>query len=89
MTKRETVPPMRPRDTLLTPTQPASAPLPPSYVKTSAYVRPDQIELLDTLRASHRKAGRRTTSASDLIRAALDLAEHHQEEWDDLIAGVG
>jgi hypothetical protein len=56
------------------------------YVKTSAYLRPDQMELLDGRRAGHRAAGRRTVSASDLVRTALDLAAKHQEEWDALVA---
>lgn len=80
--KRDSVPPMRPRDVLL---QPASAPPAPAYVKTSAYVRPDQMTLLDDLRAKHRSEGRRTVSASDLIRTALDLAARHSGEWGELV----
>jgi hypothetical protein len=84
MAKRESVPPVRrPRDMMFTPAEPAPA---PTYVKTSAYVRPEQLAKLDDRRASHRAAGRRTVSGSDLVRAALDLAERHGEEWDQLVA---
>jgi hypothetical protein len=90
-TKRDAVPPMptperqRPRDVLLTPTEPASAPPAPEYVKTSTYLRPDQIALLDELRSAHRRAGRRSVSASDLFRTAIDLAERHRDEWGQLV----
>jgi len=86
MPKRETVPPMRPRDQLLTPAEPASAPPAPANVKTSAYLRPEQLTLLDEQRAAHRGAGRRWVTGSDLIRAALTLAEQHPEEWSELVA---
>lgn len=92
MPRREGVPPMRrpAANPLFSNTaEPASAPQAPDYQKTSVYLRPDQMELLDTLRAAHRKAGHRTTSASDLMRAALDLAERHREEWDELVTGGG
>jgi hypothetical protein len=93
MRKRDEVPPMptperqRPRDVLLTPTEPASAPPAPEYIKTSTYLRPDQVEWLDTMRAAYRKAGKRGTSAADLFRAAIDLASHHEAELDALIMG--
>lgn len=86
MAKRDTVPPMRPRDVLLSPAEPASAPPAPANVKTSAYLRPDQLTLLDELRAAHRAAGRRWVTGSDLIRAALILAEQHAELWEQLVA---
>jgi hypothetical protein len=57
----------------------------PPTIKTSAYLRPDQFELLDTLRSKHRAAGRRTVNASDLMRAAVDLAQAHPEEWQQLV----
>lgn len=88
MPKREevpTMPPRRPRDVLFTPAEPASAPSAPPSIKTSAYLRPEQLTMLDGRRAGHRAAGRRTVSASDLIRAALDLAARHEEEWDELV----
>lgn len=89
MPKREPVPGIsaRPRDVMFSGTEaPVSAPLPPSYVKTSAYIRPEQVTMLDERRAGHRQAGRRTVSASDLIRTALDLAAQHADEWDELVA---
>ena len=92
MPKREEVPPMRrPRgtDVLIPPTEPASAPSEPAYQKTSVYLRPDQIEWLDTMRAAYRKAGKRTTSASDLMRAAIDLASEHEAELDYAIMESG
>lgn len=87
MPKRDSVPPMRPRDVLLSPAEPASAPLAPANVKTSAYLRPEQLTRLDELRAAHRASGRRWVTGSDLIRAALILAEQHGEEWEQLVAG--
>lgn len=88
MSKRPEVPPMRvggtrPRDVLL---EPASAPSAPAHIKTSVYLRPDQIALLDARRAAHRAAGRRTVSASDLMRAAIDLALSYDDEWDAVVA---
>lgn len=57
----------------------------PAAIKSSAYLRPDQVDRLDQLRAKHRAAGRRTVSQSDLIRAALDLAHSHADEWDAMV----
>lgn len=87
MPKRDQVPPMRrPANPLFSnTTEPANAPPAPAYVKTSVYLRPDQIELLDSLRAAFRKAGHRTTSASDLMRTALDLAGRYEDEWAELV----
>lgn len=86
MPKRETVPPMRPRDVLLNGApEPASAPLPVELVKTSVYLRPEQMEWLDKMRSAYRKAGKRTTTASDLIREAIDLAREHEAELDAAI----
>lgn len=75
----------RPRDVLLTPAEPVSEPSAPEYQKTSVYLRPDQIEWLDALRAAYRKAGKRTTSASDVMRHALDLARQREAELDVLV----
>ena len=87
MAKREPVPPMRGRDILFSGgASPASAPSAPAHVKTSAYLRPDQLQRLDELRAAHRAAGRRTVSASDLIRAAIELAGKHEAEWEQIVA---
>lgn len=86
MPKRDTVPPMRPRDVLLSPAEPVSEPLTPANVKTSAYLRPDQLTLLDEQRAAHRSAGRRWVTGSDLIRAALVVAAQHDAEWEQLVA---
>lgn len=87
MAKRESVPPMRPRDLMFSSTtSPASDPSAPATVKTSTYLRPEQAELLDRLRSAHRAAGRRTVSAADLIRAALDVAERHGDEWEEVVA---
>lgn len=58
------------------------------YIRTTAYLRPDQMELLDTLRAKHRRAGHRTTSASDLLRAAVDLAERYPDQWAAIATGT-
>lgn len=82
------VPPMRRArgtDVLIPPQEPVSAPPAPEHQKTSVYLRPDQIEWLDALRAAYRKAGKRTTTASDLMRHALDLARQHEAELDVLV----
>jgi hypothetical protein len=50
-------------------------------IKTSIYLRPDQMDLLDDRRAQYRSAGERWVSASDLVRAALDVADAHPGEW--------
>ena len=50
-------------------------------IKASFYLRPDQMNLLDDYRAQYRSAGERWVSASDVVRAALDLADEHLEEW--------
>jgi hypothetical protein len=85
--KRNQVPPMRPRDVMFSSTpEPASAPPEPPNVKSSAYLRPDQLVFLDEQRAAHRAAGRRTVSASDLIRGALDLAKQYPVEWEQIVA---
>ena len=87
MAKREPVPPMRGRDILFSGgASPASAPSAPATVKTSTYLRPEQAQLLDERRAAHRAAGRRTVSAADLIRAALDVAALHEDEWSEIVA---
>lgn len=65
------------RDTSVTP-----------HTKTTTYLRPDQMDLLDDLRRTHRRSGLRTTSASDLLRAAVDVAEKHPDEWADAVRGV-
>lgn len=86
MPRRDPVPPMRPRDVMFSgATEAPSAPPAPDYQKTSVYLRPDQIAMLDARRAAHRAAGQRTTSASDLMRTALDLAEKHRDEWNELV----
>lgn len=54
------------------------------HIKTSYYLRPEQMELLDTARAALRRAGVRTANASMLMRAALELAAQHPEEWTEL-----
>lgn len=60
----------------------------PAQQRLTAYVRPDQVDVLDQLRAAHRKAGRRTVTASVLVRTALDLAKQHPDEWDEYVAGA-
>lgn len=55
------------------------------HIKTSYYLRPDQMELLDQHQVKLRSAGLRTANASLLMRAALDLAQRHPDEWGELI----
>jgi hypothetical protein len=50
-------------------------------IKTSFYLRPDQVDLLDDRKAEYPRAGARWVSASDLVRAALDVAGRHHAEW--------
>lgn len=68
-----------------TPASPPNAPSTPAYVRVGMYLRDEQIALLDRLRGEHRAAGRRTISASDLARAALDVAERHPDEWEKAV----
>jgi hypothetical protein len=50
-------------------------------IKTSFYLRPEQMDMLDDRKGQYRSAGERWVSASDLVRAALDVADEHIEEW--------
>jgi hypothetical protein len=86
MVKRESVPPMRPRDVVINGgAEAASAPLTAEHIKTSYYLRPDQMDLLDARRAELRRAGVRSVNASMLMRTALDLAARHVDEWTELV----
>lgn len=60
---------------------PPSAPSEPALVRVGMYLRDDQAAVLDRLRTEHRAAGRRAVSASDIVRAALDVAGEHPAEW--------
>lgn len=89
MPRSNGVPPMRRpakgTDVLIPTAEPVSEPETPAHVKTSYYLRPDQMELLDSMQAAFRKAGMRTVNASLVVRAALDVALEHEAEWDQAI----
>lgn len=54
-------------------------------IKTSYYLRPDQMDVLDQRQVKLRRDGLRTANASLLMRAALDLALRHPDEWEQLV----
>jgi hypothetical protein len=51
-------------------------------IKTSTYLWADQMDQLEDLKGVHRRAGRRSVSAADLIRTALEVASSHPDEWE-------
>jgi hypothetical protein len=53
----------------------------PDNVKTTTYLRPDQMELLDDVMRDLKGSGERWVKAANLIRAALDVARDNPEAW--------
>jgi hypothetical protein len=53
----------------------------PDNVKTTTYLRPDQMTLLDDVMRDLKGQGDRWVKAANLIRAALDVARDDPEKW--------
>jgi len=53
----------------------------PDNIKTTTYLRPDQMTMLEDVIRDYKATGERWVKAANLIRAALDVARENPEAW--------
>lgn len=76
--KREPIPPV---DVLIPPRLQTNGRGDERNVATTVYLEPEQMEILDELRAELRKEGYRTMTAAALVRAAVKIAARDVDDW--------
>lgn len=61
----------------------------PLNVKTTTYLRPDQMTMLEDMIRDYKGTGERWVKAANLIRAALDVARDNPEAWNRKVMDNG
>lgn len=61
----------------------------PDNVKTTTYLRADQMTMLEDMIRDYKGTGERWVKAANLIRAALDVARDNPEAWNRKVMDNG